>query len=158
MSGQDYQQSPIPPTSAHPRADSTDTVAMVIEIIFGLFGVMGMGWIYVGNFPVGIGLFIGWLIVVLIAFLSPTLISALTLGLGVVTYCCLVFLPPAGIAAAIVSGIRVKDYVRNTGARGSALYLIIAAVIGFTLICLAITIPLFALGGLTILGGALEGY
>jgi hypothetical protein len=130
---------------------------MVIEIVFGLFGIMGMGWIYVGRLGTGIGLFVGWLIVVLIAILSPALISALTLGLGVVTYCCLVVLPPAGIAAAIVSGLRVRDYVRNTGARGNVGYLIIAAVVGTVLVCLAVTIPLFALGGLASLGAALEG-
>jgi len=157
MSGQGHQQLPVvPPGYRYPRADSTDTVAMIIEIVFGLFGVMGMGWIYVGNFLVGIGLFIGWLVVVLIAFLSPTLITALTVGIGAVTYCCLALMPPAGIAVAIVSGIRLKDYVRNTGARGSVLYLLIAAIVGGLLVCLAIAISLFALGGLAALAEGLQ--
>lgn len=154
MNEQNYQQpSAVPPTSIQPKAESTDTIAMIIEIVFGLFGIMGMGWIYVGNLPLGIGLFIGWLIIVLIAFLSPTLITTLTMGLGVVTYCCLALLPPLNIVGAIVSGIRARDYVRNTGAKGSILHLILAAIIGVIFVCLAVTVPLFALGGWAALQG-----
>ena len=40
MSEQNYQQPRASSTSSYPRADSTDTVAMIIEIVFGLFGVM----------------------------------------------------------------------------------------------------------------------
>ncbi len=138
------------------RSDSTDTIAMVIEVVFGLFGLMGMGWIYVGNLPVGIGLLAGWFTLVFVAFLSPTVLSAITYGLGIITYCCLVLLPPAGLAGALVSGLRVRDYVRNTGARGSVLYLVIAVVIGLVLLCAAVTIPLFVLGGLAALGEGMQ--
>ncbi len=146
MSEQNYQLPPsVPPAGAYPRADSTDTIAMIIEIVFGLFGMMGMGWIYMGNFLIGGGLFVGWLIVVLVAVLIPTTLSLTVIG--AVTWCCLACMPPLNITVALISGIRLRDYVRNTGAKGSVLYLILAAVIGSILICLAITIPLFALGG-----------
>ena len=155
MSEQNYQLPPsVPPAGAYPRADSTDTIAMIIEIVFGLFGIMGMGWIYVGNLLVGGLLFVGWWVVILIVALSPTILTALTIGLGAPAYCCLACMLPLNITVALVSGIRAKDYVRNTNAKGSVLYLILAAVVGSILICLAITIPLFALGGLAVIGGS----
>ena len=130
------------------RGDSTDTIAMVVEIVFGLFGIMGMGWVYVGKLATGIGLFAGWLIAVLT---TTVLVTVLTLGLGVG---CLAILVPIQLVIAIVSGLRVRDYVRKTGARGSIGNLIIAAAIGTVLLCLALAIPLLALGGLAALGGA----
>ncbi|MEW6717048.1 MAG: hypothetical protein AB1345_06070 [Chloroflexota bacterium] len=135
------------------QSNSTDIIAMVIEIVFGVFGMMGLGWIYVGRYLLGIGLFLGWLLIVFIAALTPTIITTLTLGLGFLSYCCLGIIPPVGIVVAIISGIRVRDYVRSTGAQGSVLHLIIGAIIALILLCLAITIPLFALGGLAALGG-----
>ncbi len=145
MYNQNQQQTPMS------RSDSTDTIAMVIEIVFGVFGMMGLGWIYMGNFLVGIGLFIGWFVVVLIAILGPSLLTALTLGLGIFTYACWCCMPPLGIVVAIVSGLRLRDYVRNTRTQGNVLYLILAVVIGSVLICLAVTVPLFVLGGLAAL-------
>jgi len=35
---------------------------MVLEIIFGIFGILGMGWLYAGNIPVAIAVFVGFLI------------------------------------------------------------------------------------------------
>ena len=130
------------------RGDSTDTIAMVVEIVFGLFGIMGMGWVYVGRLGTGIGLFAGWLIAVLTTTVLVTVLTAF-LGVG-----CLVILVPMQLVIAIVSSLRVRDYVRKTGATGSVGNLIIAAVIGAVLLCLALAIPLFALGGLATLGGA----
>lgn len=96
MSEQNYQLPPsVPPAGAYPKADSTDTIAMIIEIVFGLFGMMGMGWIYMGNFLIGGGLFVGWLIVVLVAVLVPTTLSLTVIG--AVTWCCLACMPPLSL-------------------------------------------------------------
>ena len=135
--------------------ESSDTIAMVIEIVFGIFGMLGMGWIYVGNFVAGIGLFIGWLVVLFLGMLLPTLLTTVTLGLGAFSYCCL---PPLSIVGAIISGLRLRDYVRNTGAKGNVVYLIIAIVIALVLLCLAVAIPLFALGGLAMISEAMGSY
>lgn len=121
-----------------PRSDSTDTIAMIIEIVFGLFGILGVGWLYVGNFLVGGMLFIGWFLALGAVVLLLTVFSAVTLGLGSVIACCI---PPVGIAIAFISGLRVRDHVRNTGARGNILFLIIPALIGCGVISfIAITI------------------
>jgi hypothetical protein len=120
---------------------------MIIEIVFGLFGLMGLGWIYAGNFAVGVGLFMGWFILILIALLSPTVLTAVSLGLGAFTYVCLCCLPPLGLAVAVASGLRLRDYVRNTQASGNVMYLVAAAVFGFLLICVSAVVLVSVLGG-----------
>jgi len=115
------------------QADSTDIITMIIEIVFGLFGILGMGWLYVGNFPVAVGAFIGFAIVVFI----ETAVAGLTLGIA------LCFIIPLNLAIAIISGIRARDYVRQTGATGSVLYVVGGFVVGAIVIC----------GGIMLLGG-----
>ena len=106
-------------------SDSSDTIALLLEIIFGVFGLLGMGWLYAGNLPVAIGLFVGFLIVVFIEMF----IATFTLGFAA----CLIL--PFNLAVAIVSGFKARDYVRNSGAKGSVLYVILALVIGTVVIC-----------------------
>jgi len=98
---------------------------MIIEIVFGIFGLMGMGWLYVGNFLYAILIFAGFFILLLIE------VGVITLTFGI---CACLFLP-LNIVIAVVSGLRVRDHVRQTNAKGSVLYVIIAASIGFLLIC-----------------------
>ncbi|HEY88517.1 MAG TPA: hypothetical protein G4N98_02110 [Thermoflexia bacterium] len=143
-----YQQSPT-------SYDSSDTIAMVIEIVFGIFGMLGMGWIYVGNYIMGIGLFVGWLVVLFVGMLIPTIFTTFTAGLGGFSYCCL---PPLSIVGAIISGLRLRDYVRNTRAQGNIAHLIIAIIVALLLLCLAIAIPLFALGGFAIISESMGSY
>ncbi|MEA3309095.1 MAG: hypothetical protein U9Q70_06245 [Chloroflexota bacterium] len=143
-----YQQSPV----SH---DSSDTIAMVIEIIFGIFGMLGMGWIYVGNYIMGIGLFVGWLVVLFVSMLLPTIFTTFTAGIGAFSYCCL---PPLSIVGAIISGLRLRDYVRNTGAKGNVAHLIIAIIVAMLLLCAAIAIPMFALGGFAIISESMSTY
>ena len=108
-----------------PPSDSSDTIAMLLEIIFGMFGILGIGWLYAGNIPVALAAFIGFLIVALIEIG----ISAATVGIAL----CLIV--PVNLAIAVISGLRVRDYVRNSGARGSVLYVIMGIVIGMIVIC-----------------------
>lgn len=126
-----------------PRSDSTDTIAMIIEIVFGLFGILGVGWLYAGNFLIGGFLFVGWFLVLGAVVLLLTVFSAVTLGFGSVLACCI---PPVGIAIALISGIKVRDHVRNTGARGNFLLLVIPALIGCGVIFFIATSIIGALG------------
>lgn len=98
---------------------SDDTIGMLIEIVFGLFGMLGLGWLYAGNLMVGILAFIGFYILVMVELLLVTG----TLGFAA----CLVV--PVNLVAAIFSGFKVRDYIRNTGAKGNILYPIIALVV-----------------------------
>ena len=124
------------------KSDSSDSIAMLLEIIFGFFGILGMGWLYAGNFVVAIAATIGFLIV----FLLEIAISIGTLGFAA---CCFV---PINLAIIVMSGLKARDYVRNTGAHGSILYVIIAVIIGAVIICGGIVL---LTGGLAIIGETL---
>ena len=106
-------------------SDSSDTIAMMLEIVFGIFGILGMGWLYAGNIPVAIGAFVGFLI---LAFIEMA-IATLTLGLAAC------FILPVNLSIAVVSGIKARDYVRNTGAHGSVMYVILGIVLGVIVLC-----------------------
>jgi hypothetical protein len=113
-----------PPQQPYYPPDNTDTVAMILEIVFGLFGIMGMGWLYAGNILTAVLTFIGFTFFVLV----EAALIAITGGL-----CgCLAF--PLNIGIAVFSATRVRDYVRRTRARGSILYVIIAGIIGLVLV------------------------
>ena len=122
-------------------SDSSDTIAMVIEIIFGFFGILGMGWLYAGNIPVAVAVFIGFLVV---AFIEIAIATA-TLGIAA----CIIV--PLNLAVAVISGLKARDYVRNSGARGSLVNVIIGIVLGAVLMCVGIFV-LF--GGLASLGNS----
>lgn len=110
---------------ASSASDSSDTIAMMLEIIFGFFGILGMGWLYAGNIPVAVGAFIGFMIVVFIELA----IATATLGIAA----CLII--PVNLGIAVISGLRARDYVRNTGANGSVAYVILGIILGVIIIC-----------------------
>ena len=120
------------------RSDSSDTIAMIIEIVFGLFGILGMGWLYAGNLAMAIGAFIGFVILV---FIELAIITV-TAGLAV----CLI--APLNLVITIVSGLRARDYVRSSGTRGSIVNLIIGIIAGVVVICGGITLFFGGLGAL----------
>ena len=128
--------------SGNYRSDSSDTIAMVIEIIFGIFGILGMGWLYAGNIGISLLVFIGFAVVVFV----EALVATATLGIAA----CIIV--PLNIAVAVISGLRARDYVRNSGAKGSIVYLIIGIIIGGAVICGG----LIALGVLGNLIGAVQ--
>lgn len=134
--------------------NSSDNMPMIVEIIFGLFGMMGMGWIYVGNFLVGGLLFFAWLMILAAAALLPLLFTAVTLGIGGFSFGCLCCLPLPGLLWSTVSGLFVKDYAAKRGLSGNPTNLIIAAVAGFVIICIAIITPFVLLGGVGVIMAA----
>ena len=108
------------------KSDSSDTIAMVIEIAGGMFGFLGLGWIYAKNLPLGIGLFVGWFVVLVIEIL-------ILLGTFGMAGC---FIVPFNIIVSIISGIKVRDYVRNSSKTPSLFYLLIAIGVALLLICI----------------------
>lgn len=83
--------------------------ALALEIIFGLFGILGVGHAYTGRLALGIALFIGWL-VILSVFAG---VSLATLGFAL----CLI--APITIAVPIISGIQARTYARRVRATGN---------------------------------------
>lgn len=133
---------------SQPPSDSTDSIAMIIEIVFGLFGLMGLGWLYVGNFALSIAIFIGYWVLLGI----EGVIIVFSGGL-----CgCLFF--PLNIVLIIVSGIKVRDYTRKTGANGSIMYVIIAVALAFLLLCVIGGVAIVAFGGLAALSDSLNNF
>jgi len=116
--------------------DSTDTIAMIIEIVFGLFFVMGVGWLYVGNVAVFVTVLLGyWLLV------------GIEVTLTIFSFGCLACLfYPLNIVLVIVSGVRARDYVRQTKAKGSAINVLAVVVILILGLCLAWLIFVMVLG------------
>ncbi len=142
--------SPQLPQQYHSQSpsDSTDTIAMIIEIVFGLFGLLGLGWLYVGNFVFSLAFLFGYWILLAI----EGVIIAFSGGL-----CgCLFF--PLNIVLIVVSGIKVRDHVRRTGASGSILYVIVALVLALLLLCVVGGIAVVAFGGLAALSDQLNNF
>lgn len=117
-------QPPPQPYYPPPPPDNTDTVALILEIVFGLFGIMGMGWLYAGNILTAVLVFIGFMIFVLV----EAALIALTGGI------CGCLALPVNIGIAVFSATRVREYVRRTRARGAILYVVIAGIIGLVLV------------------------
>ena len=143
------QYTPPPPPSApyQHSLDNTDTVAMILEIVFGIFGLMGMGWLYAGNILTSILIFIGFTLFLLV----ESGLIAITGGL-----CACVALP-ANIGIAVFSAFRVRDYVRRTGARGSVLRVVIAGLIGFLVVSVLVVGLILLIVSLGLVGSIAAG-
>ena len=94
---------PVTPASTMVKPAKDPSTALLIELVGTLFGFMGLGWIYAGYTSRGITLLVVWLLVVVVA----VVISALTAGI----FACLWL--PAQIAAAVISGLQVKQAVER---------------------------------------------
>lgn len=92
-----------------PDVESAATTALVLEIVFGLFSLLGIGHVYTGRIGLGIVLLIGWWA------LSAIFVTVATATLGLAG--CLVI--PLYIAIPIISGIQARAYVKRTGSTGS---------------------------------------
>ena len=77
--------------------------AFVLEIVLGLFGFLGIGWVYAGRVPLGLILLVGWWLVVASGF-GGSLLSG---GLG---FCLWL---PVHIVAPFVSAMLVKSEVEK---------------------------------------------
>lgn len=91
------QYTPAPQYSSQPRKDA-DT-AFIAELIPGLFGFLGIGHMYGGNAPLGVGLLLGWWVFVFVEFL---LFSVL------IGFCLLPLLLTLNVAVPLLSAFWVK--------------------------------------------------
>jgi hypothetical protein len=98
---------------------------MIVEILFGLFGVLGIGWLYAGNVGTGVVALIGYLLLIFIEGVGITLTGGLA--------ACIVV--PVNLAIIIISGFKARDYVRNTGASGNVAYVVVALIVPVVLVC-----------------------
>lgn len=92
-----------------PETEGAASTALWLEIIFGLFSLLGVGHVYSGRVILGIGLMIGWWIYIA----ASAFFSSVTVGIGACLCVPLFFVVP------ILSGIQARTYVQSTGGRGS---------------------------------------
>ncbi len=92
-----------------PETEGAATTALVLEIIFGLFSLLGIGHVYGGRTVLGIGLMIGWWAFIALA----SFVSTITLGFAACLFV------PLYIAVPIISGIQARTHLRAQGGSGS---------------------------------------
>ena len=92
-----------------PETEGAATTSLWLEIIFGLFSLLGLGHVYSGRTWLGIALMIGWWIYIAIA----SFFSTITAGLGLCLFV------PIYIAVPIISGIQARMYTQKTAAKGN---------------------------------------
>jgi len=94
-------QQPVEAYVQRPLKDRS--IALILEIIPGLFGLLGIGWIYSGNTTTGVI----WLIGFLIWTAMATVVSLLTAGLGIICWL------PISIILIAVSAISLNNYTKQ---------------------------------------------
>lgn len=80
-------------------------LALILEILPGLFGFLGIGYMYAGYTTGGILRLVGWWIILVIA----VIISAITAGIGLLCFA------PFAIGVPIVSGLLLKERMKQGG-------------------------------------------
>ena len=103
---------------ASPETEGAATTALWLEIIFGLFSLLGIGHVYTGRIGLGIILMIGWWLFIALG----VFISMVTLGIAACLFVPLYFAVP------IISGIQARTYIQKTGGTGN--WASVAAVAG----------------------------
>lgn len=121
-----------------PETEGAATTAMWLEIIFGIFSLLGIGHIYSGRIALGIILMIGWwtFIGITVLFILP-----ITLGLGACVFV------PVYLVVPIISGIQARTYIQRTDSNGS--WQSVGLVAGGS--CLLVILAVIALSALGIL-------
>jgi len=110
--------------------DSSDIIAMVVEVLFGLFGLLGVGWLYAGKFSTAMLMFLGFFVLVFIE--AVALFS--TIGLAT----CVII--PLNLAIAVISGVRCRDYVRNSDAQVRVINVILGLTLIGSFLCVGLSV------------------
>jgi hypothetical protein len=97
------QQIPQPSPVYFQRPPKSRSTALLLEILPGLFGVYGIGWIYANKVGPGVALLIGGLVWDGIAII----VGALT---GTISAICTL---PVNIIAVVTSSIMISNYTKN---------------------------------------------
>ena len=90
-------------TTTSPRKYDPNT-AFVIELVAGFFGLLGVGYMYVGRTEEGILRLVLWLLYTVVAAISLVLLSALIIGL-----CLIPFALVIQVIVPLLSAISLKN-------------------------------------------------
>jgi hypothetical protein len=95
-------------TTPAPAGAKDRTIALVLEALPGIFGFLGIGWLYSGNTNVGLAWLLGVLVWDAIAVVAILLTLPFTFGL---TLCCCTW--PINLALMGVSTYLLNDYTKK---------------------------------------------
>ncbi len=91
------------PLANQARPVKDRSIAIILEVLPGLFGFLGFGWIYSGNTSTGVS----WLVGVLVWDFIAAFIIALTAGFGCI---CTI---PANIILVAISATSLNSYTKQ---------------------------------------------
>lgn len=98
-----------PPPTAAARPLKDKSMALIFEILPGLFGIFGIGWIYAGNTSAGLLWLIGMLVwECLGGFVNVLLIAAA--GIGLLGLLCML---PVNVVMIGVSAYSLNEYTKK---------------------------------------------
>ena len=121
-----------------PETEGAATTSLWLEIIFGIFSLLGIGHVYSGRTLLGILLMVGWWVYIVVA----GFLSTITLGIGACVFV------PIYLAVPIISGIQARTYTLKTNGKGNWTHVAFVAGGGCLLVLIAIA-DLAAVGILT---------
>jgi hypothetical protein len=92
-----------PPPAYIARSAKDKSLALILEILPGLFGILGIGWIYAGNTTAGLI----WLIAFLFWDVIAVTIAVFTVGIGILcTF-------PINILCIVISVVSLNNYTKQ---------------------------------------------
>lgn len=100
---------PVAGSAVSPETSGAANIALVIEVIPGVFGLLGLGHVFSGRVKVGLGVMFGWFLYIIVG----SALTSLTLGGAA----CLTI--PILIVIPIVSGYIARTHILKTGATGN---------------------------------------
>jgi hypothetical protein len=90
-----------PPQVTYIKPLKDRSIALILEVLPGLFGILGIGWIYAGDTNTGLLWLIGYLVAAVVFVIADVLSGGL---------CCLVTVP-LQIVAIVLSTTRLREYM-----------------------------------------------
>lgn len=138
------QQSVYVTKQISPETEGAASIALWLEILFGIFGLLGIGHVYTGQMALGIVVMVAWWLYIGVA----TTISVVTFGLGACLFV------PLHFAIPIISGIQARTYMKQRGGTGSWQSVGMVAGGGCLLVIIAIVVFMVFMGGLGVLLGS----
>jgi len=96
-----YSGSGVPAYTAAPLKDRS--IAILLEVLPGLFGFLGIGWIYAGNIAIGLSLLVGYLLLIGLEIL----VGVFTGGIA----CCCLW--PLNVVALAASELLLNRYIEQ---------------------------------------------
>jgi hypothetical protein len=119
-----------------PEVEGASNIALWLEIIFGIFGLLGIGHVYTGRTGLGILLAIGYWLYIAFA----TFVTTVTVGFAACLFV------PLHFAIPIISGIQARTYAQKVASRGNWGSVALVGGLGCVVLIVVPIVLIFSLG------------